>query len=79
MTLTLPVLEAARRILFLVTGSEKAAVLRDVLCGQPDPPLPAQMVQPHQGERMFLVDQAAAALLPMAASAPPPGEPERHS
>jgi 6-phosphogluconolactonase len=73
MTLTLPVLEAARRILFLVTGPEKAATLREVLCGHPDPPLPAQMVKPRNGERIFLVDQAAAALLPA------PGAPVRNA
>jgi 6-phosphogluconolactonase len=77
MTLTLPVLEAAQRILFLVTGSQKAAVLRDVLSDQADPPLPAQMVQPRQGERLFLVDEAAAALLPASASPPPAGGPKR--
>jgi 6-phosphogluconolactonase len=72
MTLTLPVLEAARRILFLVTGAEKAATLRTVLCEHPDPPLPAQMVVPRQGERIFLVDAAAAALLdPSAAPSVP--------
>ena len=63
MTLTLPVLDAAQRVVFLVAGSEKAAILREVLLGHPTPPLPAQMVQPRNGERIFLVDEAAAALL----------------
>ena len=62
-TLTLPVLAAARRVLFLVSGAEKASILREVLCGHPDPPLPAQMVKPREGERFFLVDEAAAKLL----------------
>jgi 6-phosphogluconolactonase len=69
MTLTLPVLEAAQRILFLVTGSEKAAMLRVVLCGGTDRELPAQMVQARNGERIFLVDEAAARLLPVEAQA----------
>jgi 6-phosphogluconolactonase len=80
MTLTLPVLDAARRIVFLAEGSGKAAILREVLLGHPDPPLPAQMVQPRNGERIFLIDEAAAALLgataPAKAPAPPPASPQ---
>jgi 6-phosphogluconolactonase len=64
MTLTLPVIEAAERILFLVTGAQKAAMLRLVLCGGAERELPAQMAQPRDGERIFLVDAAAASLLP---------------
>jgi 6-phosphogluconolactonase len=63
MTLTLPVLNAAHRVLFLVVGAEKAEILRVVLEGKADPPLPAQMVQPREGLRLFLVDEAAVALL----------------
>ena len=70
MTLTLPVLEAARRVVFLVAGAEKASILREVLCAHPDPPLPAQMVKPREGERLFLVDEAAAGEL--SASQPDP-------
>jgi 6-phosphogluconolactonase len=73
MTLTLPVLEAARRILFLVTGREKAATLREVLCGHPEPPLPAQLVQPLRGERNFLIDDDAAALLTPDCTSTTPG------
>jgi 6-phosphogluconolactonase len=64
MTLTLPVLDAAMRVVFLVVGSEKAEILRAVLQEKPDPPLPAQLVQPRNlGMRIFLVDKAAAAML----------------
>jgi len=64
MTLTLPVLDAALRVVFLVVGAEKAEILRAVLLGKPDPPYPAQMVQPRDdGSKLFLVDQAAATLL----------------
>jgi len=79
MTLTLPVIEAAKRILFLVTGSQKAAMLRVVLCGRADRALPAQMAQPRHGERIFLVDEAAARLLPAELPAPsaPPGRPKK--
>ena len=64
MTLTLPVLDAAMRVAFLVVGAEKAQMLREVLEGKHDPPYPAQLVQPrHHGLKMFLVDKAAAGLL----------------
>ena len=64
MTLTLPVLDAASRVVFLVVGSEKAQILRAVLEGKSDPPYPAQLVQPRdRGLKIFLVDEAAAALL----------------
>jgi 6-phosphogluconolactonase len=72
MTLTLPVLEAARRVLFLVTGAEKASILSEVLCGHPDPPLPAQLVKPREGERLFFVDEAAAAKLSASKTQPAP-------
>jgi 6-phosphogluconolactonase len=75
MTLTLPVLDAALRVVFLVVGSEKAAILHTVLQEKSDPPLPAQLVQPRdRGLKLFLVDRAAAALLiPIASdkAAPP--------
>jgi 6-phosphogluconolactonase len=64
MTLTLPAIEAAERILFLVTGMQKANMLRLVLCGSADREIPAQMVLPRHGERIFIVDEAAARLLP---------------
>jgi 6-phosphogluconolactonase len=72
MTLTLPVIEAAQRVLFLVTGPQKASILRVVLCGSADRELPAQMVQPRCGERLFLVDEAAARLLPAGVQAVEP-------
>ncbi len=63
MTLTLPVLNAAHHVLFLVAGAEKAEALHDVLESQLDPPLPAQLVVVPEGKRTFLADEAAAALL----------------
>jgi 6-phosphogluconolactonase len=64
MTLTLPVLDSALRVVFLVVGSEKAETLCAVLTEKPDPPFPIQLVQPRDnGVKLFLVDQAAAALL----------------
>ena len=64
MTLTLPVLDAAIRVVFLVVGPDKAGILRTVLQEKCDPPLPAQLVQPrNRGMKIFLVDKAAAAML----------------
>lgn len=63
-TLTLPVLNAARRVMFLVRGADKAEPLRDVLQGAWRPEhRPAQAVQPQQGRTVWIVDRAAARLL----------------
>jgi 6-phosphogluconolactonase len=71
MTLTMPVLDAALRVVFLVVGREKAETLRAVLEGKADPPYPAQQVQPRDnGVKLFLVDEAAAALLEPGPSQP---------
>jgi 6-phosphogluconolactonase len=78
MTLTLPVLDAAARVVFLVVGPEKAQILHAVLEGKADPPYPAQLVQPRdRGQKLFLVDKAAAAMLKPAATekAAPHGKP----
>lgn len=63
-TLTLPVLNAAARVLFLVSGTDKAEMLRAVLeARERTPRLPAQLVRPADGSRLWLVDREAAALL----------------
>jgi len=65
LTLTPPVLRSARHVIFLVSGTDKASVLREVLEGTYDPHrLPAQLVRPQGGELTWLVDEAAASLLP---------------
>jgi 6-phosphogluconolactonase len=61
-TLTLPVLNAARAVLFLVSGAVKAQILADVLHGAPGR-YPAQAVRPLGG-LCWYVDAAAAARLP---------------
>jgi 6-phosphogluconolactonase len=59
-TMTLPLINAARHVLFLVTGAEKAEAVRDLVDGKP---LPAAMVRPTDGDLTFLVDAEAASLL----------------
>lgn len=60
-TLTPPVLNHARRAMFLVSGEEKAEALRAVLEGAREPErYPAQIVE---GNRLWMVDLAAARLL----------------
>lgn len=62
-TATLPLLNAARNVFFLVAGADKAVALRQVLGGPRDPRrLPAQLVVPV-GHLVWFVDQAAAAAL----------------
>ncbi len=63
-TLTFPVLNAARAVLFLVSGANKAEALRDVLEGRPSrEQRPAVGVRPVDGTLTWLVDQAAAGRL----------------
>lgn len=64
-TLAMPVLIAAANVLFLVSGSEKATRLAQVLNGSFNPALIlAQAVKPVNGTSLWLVDQAADANLP---------------
>ena len=60
LTFTYPLINAARRVLILVSGSEKAFMLQQVFSGphQPDH-CPVQGVQPVQGSVTWLVDRAA--------------------
>jgi 6-phosphogluconolactonase len=64
MTLTLPVINAAERVLFLIAGSDKAVLVKQVIEGTTEPPVPAQLVQPRNGERYFLLDEASSSFLP---------------
>jgi 6-phosphogluconolactonase len=63
-TLTAPILNQARKIVFLVEGASKALVLDQVVNGARHPKqLPAQLIQPQKGELLWLVDRAAASLM----------------
>ena len=56
-TLTVPVLRAARSIVFLATGEEKADAVRGLLAG-PDPAVPSSLLGGERTE--VIVDRAAA-------------------
>ncbi len=61
-TLTLPMLRAARAAAFLVSGAGKASRVADVLEGA-GASLPAGLVRPAEGDLLWLLDAPAAALL----------------
>ncbi len=63
-TLTLPVLNSAAAVLFLVAGSAKAEALASLLGHDPQDAAPARRVRPPGGDLMVFADQAAAARLP---------------
>jgi len=57
-TMTLPLLNAANHVVFLVTGASKAAAIRRLADGAP---LPAAQAQPANGDLEVLIDSEAAA------------------
>ena len=64
LTLTFPVLNYARNVMFLVSGAEKAETLKAVLEGDFEPEkLPSQNVNPENGNLFWIADEAAASLL----------------
>lgn len=71
LTLTLPVLNAAANVLFLVAGADKAERVAQVLAAPPAglpadsaSSLPSAKVRPVRGELAWFLDSAAAARLP---------------
>jgi 6-phosphogluconolactonase len=63
-TLTASAASNAARIIFMVTGADKAPALKAVLEGPFEPEqLPAQLLQPKNGKLLWLVDTAAGSML----------------
>jgi 6-phosphogluconolactonase len=59
-TLTAPAINNADCIIFLVSGEEKAEVLREVLEGEKNTELfPSQLIKPSHGKLLWLVAQSA--------------------
>jgi len=64
LSLTLPVLNAAACVTFLVSGMDKAAALHAVLEGDaPGEQYPSKLIRPVDGKLIWLVDRAAASAL----------------
>jgi 6-phosphogluconolactonase len=63
-SLTLPVLNAAAAVAFLVSGTDKAPALHAVLESEaPGEQYPAKLVRPSDGKLIWLIDRAAASQL----------------
>jgi 6-phosphogluconolactonase len=55
-TLTAPLINQARQILFLVSGNKKAEVLKTVMTGYQPDRYPAQLIKPENGEIRWFID-----------------------
>lgn len=62
MTMTFPLLNAARQVIFLATGEDKAPALHGILRNN-DTALPATLVRPSEGASLWVLDGAAARLV----------------
>ncbi|HEU0316629.1 MAG TPA: 6-phosphogluconolactonase [Solirubrobacteraceae bacterium] len=63
-TLTLPVINGARDVVFLATGHDKAAAVARTFAGEPDRDAPASLVAPASGVLTVLIDPPAGERLP---------------
>jgi len=60
LTLTVPVINHAAQVAFLISGGSKTAVLKEVLEGKEDPQrLPSQFIHPVTGKLLYIIDRAA--------------------
>lgn len=63
-TLTAGLINKAAMVVFLVSGTNKARILREVLEGKHDPDrFPAQLIKPENGDLLWLVDKEASVFL----------------
>ena len=61
-SLTFPVINNAENIIFLIAGSNKAKIVKEIL-EDGNNELPAAMVKPVKGRLLFLIDERAASLI----------------
>src|SRR5215212_4921015 len=64
MTLTLPLFNTAREVVFLVAGADKAEAVRRAFGTPPNESVPAAHVRPGAGKLLVVLDEPAAAELP---------------
>jgi 6-phosphogluconolactonase len=63
LTMTLPVLNNVRKIVFMVSGKDKARIVHEVLTqGQKE--FPAQKIRPLNGDLLWILDRSSASLMP---------------
>ena len=63
-TLTLPVINASKKVLFLVSGKSKSEMVQRIMSNkQPDKEIPATMVSPQNGELHWMLDSDAMVLI----------------
>ncbi len=76
-SLTPPLINRSRQVLFLVAGAEKAEAVREVLSGHRDPDQwPAQAIAPRHGRTTWLLDVSARRTPPAVAPPPRPDLPD---
>ena len=64
MTLTFPVLNAAREVLFLASGKSKSDIVQRIISiKQPAKEFPASMVNPEDGTLHWILDSEAMVLI----------------
>ncbi|MCH5373342.1 MAG: 6-phosphogluconolactonase [Planctomycetes bacterium] len=64
LTMTLPIINRARHVIFLVAGEGKASIASEILEGPRDPQrLPSQAVRPDEGQLCWFLDRQAAGRL----------------
>jgi len=73
-TLTLPVINQAQNVIFLITGRNKAAVAKRII-QERDASLPASQIAPQEGNLFFLLDREASSQLSATSLRPGPKEP----
>jgi 6-phosphogluconolactonase len=62
-TMTIPVLESAPLLLWLVAGADKADAAARAFAGAPDPAAPASLIRSKNGRTLAILDREAASLL----------------